>query len=535
MVLKPVLELQGEMMFRHCTISLLTACLCVAGAAASAQSERGVRRLTLHDAIQEALSNNLAIEIQRTSWQGIKNAGTLSEESAFEWQLGATGRWSRSEMGDTSFMVYPIGDKTYNAQQETLTTSSTRNFSATLNKPFIWGGQFQMAYSPTYSGWNRDTTISLREDPFTIFPKSRYENQLPYGGSMSFSYSQNLLKGFGRKVASGQLVIARRGLVAADANFRKALQDHVAIIETVYWALVNAQMNLANRQQALEIARRQLKENEIRVETGVLAPIEVTSSEANVATQEVAIIRAEATLLNAKDLFFRTVYSTAERPDDVELTDEPLPELLNFNEEAAIQAAQKNRVDLLTRRIDLENAKLSEEIAQSNRKPILNATVGYNGSAASAPGTGDVNSDLFAFRYPGYSANLTFSLPLLNKAARSADIRAKAGRRSAELALRDQELAVILDVRTAYRNLQAAEKSITASEKSRILAQATYDAEQMRFANGLSTNFVVLQRQNDLDSAKTAELDAKIAYVNAKTALQLAMGTLLEYRNISVQ
>jgi outer membrane protein TolC len=94
---------------------------------------------------------------------------------------------------------------------------------------------------------------------------------------------------------------------------------------------------------------------------------------------------------------------------------------------------------------------------------------------------------------------------------------------------------VTLDVRTAYRNLRAAEKSITASEKSRILAQATYDAEQMRFANGLSTNFIVLQRQNDLDNARTAELNAKIAYVNAQTALQQAMGTLLEYRDIKVK
>jgi outer membrane protein TolC len=375
----------------------------------------------------------------------------------------------------------------------------------------------------------------LLEEPFTVFPGRRSDNPNPYSGSWSFAYTQSLLKGFGTKVTKGQLVIARRGLDAADANFRKALQDQVAVVESVYWNLVYAQMNLFNRQQSLEIAQKQLRETEIRVETGVLAPIEVTSSEANVAQQELAIIQAEAALLNAKDTFVRTVYSTAERPEEIELTDAPVVLSLEMNEETAIEVAQANRVELITRRIDLDNAKLSEEIAHSNRLPTLNASVGYNGSAMSAPAFGDVNSDLFSFRYPGYAVNLTFSWPLFNKAARSVDIKAKANRRSAELALRDQELAITLDVRTAYRNLQAAEKSIAASEKNRILAQATYDAEKARFAGGMSTNFVVLQRQNDLDNAKTAELNAKITYVNAKTSLLQAMGTLLEARNIKVQ
>jgi len=504
-------------------------------------AEQGAKRLSLQDAIRTALANNLAIEIQRTSWRGVREAGTLNEEAAFDWALGATGRTSWAKTGSMSYtnvqMPNPGGGDplNQNAQADTLTHTNARNISATVTKPFVWGGQFQLSYSPTYQGWNADTDLSLLDPPYTVFDTKHSSNLTPYGGSWGFSYSQNLLKGFGYKATASQLVIARRGLDAADANFRKAVQDQVAIIESVYWNLVNAQMNLANKQQTLDIANRQLRENKIRVETGVLAPIEVTSSEANVAMQEVAIIQAEAALLNAKDTFVRTVFSTAERPDGVELTDAPNVTPLDLDENAAISVALKNRVELLTKRIDLENAKLTEDVARSNRLPTLNAQVAYNGSAASASELGDIHSDLFGFRYPGYSVNLTFSLPLMNKGPRATEIRARAGRRSAELALKDQELAVTLDVRTAYRNLMAAEKSITASEKSRILAQATYDAEQMRFANGLSTNFVVLQRQNDLDNAKTAELNAKIAYVNAQTALRQAMGTLLEYRNIKVQ
>ena len=522
-------------MFLPRVIPTLAICMCVVNPILSAQDTKEVKRLSLQDAIQAALANNLAIEIQRTSWQGTKEAGTLNEESAFEWRLGASGvgRWSKS--GSYSITTFPDGDTLVAAEQVGTTYNNGRNLSASVEKAFTWGGSAQLTYSPTYSGWSSETTYTLLDPPYNVISGDQRSNRVPYGGSWGVSYSQNLLRGFGKKTTTAQLVIAQRGLVAADANFKKAVQDQVAVIETVYWNLVYAQMNLVNQRQSLEIANRQLRENQIRVETGILAPIEVTSSEANVAQREVAIIQAEANLQNAIDTFVRTVYSTTERPEEIELIDAPVVSQLNFEEGTAIENALKNRTELLTRRLDLENAKLSEEVAQSNLKPTLNATVGYNGSALSASSFGPVNSDLTGFRYPGYNINLTFSMPLQNKSARASDIRARANRRSAELAIRDQELAIVLDVRTAYRNLKAAEKNIVATEKSRILAQETYDAEQMRFANGLSTNFIVLQRQNDLDNAKTVELNAKISYVNVQTALQQAMGTLLDYRNIAVQ
>jgi len=521
-------------MFHPRVISTLAICMCVLGSNAGAQSTKNVKRLSLQDAIQAALANNLTIEIQRTSWQGLKEAGTLNEESAFEWIIGATGRLSSAKSGSSQITDYLQGNVYLAAEQNSSTTSNVRSMSASMQKAFKWGGSAQFTYSPSFSGSITDTTTSLIEPPYSVFNSHR-ENRYPYSGSMGITYTQNLLKGFGTKAATAQLVIAQRSLVAADANFKKVVQDQVAVIEAVYWNLVYAQMNLFNATQTLEIAKRLLKENQIRVETGVLAPIEVTSSEASVAQREVAIIQAEAAFLNAKDTFLRTVYSTTERPDEIELTDAPVVSQLNFEEGDAIENALKNRVELFTKRIDLQNAKLSEEVAHSNLKPTLNASVGYNGSVSPAEGFSNVNSDIFSFRYPGYSVNLTFSMPLQNKSARATDIRARASRRSAELSLKDQELAITLDVRTAYRNLKAAEKSIIASEKSRILAQETYDAEQMRFANGLSTNFVVLQRQNDLDNAKTAELNAKITYVNAQTALQQAMGTLLDYRHIQVR
>ncbi len=46
----------------------------------------------------------------------------------------------------------------------------------------------------------------------------------------------------------------------------------------------------------------------------------------------------------------------------------------------------------------------------------------------------------------------------------------------------------------------------------------------------MSTNFLVLSKQNDLDSAKSGELQAQISYAKAVTTLEKALGNLLEAR-----
>jgi len=522
-------------MFQTRIIPTLAFCLCAISSTGNAQEQKSPKKLSLMDAIQAMLENNLSLEMQRTSWQGTMAAGTLDAESAFELSLGvsATGGWSRS--GSSTYTTLPIGDEVANVLQEVSSTSNTRNINLTLSKPFQWGGTANFSYSPRYSGYSTETTFTLLDPPSTALP-GRTSNQLkPYSGSWSLGYSQDLLKNFGRKSATANLVIAKRGLDTADANFRYQLQAQVADAERAYWTLALAQMNLSIAQQSLELSQRQLNENKIRMENGVIAPIDVTNSEAEVARQEVTIINAETNLKNARENFYRVIYATTDVPDDVELTDTPTISKLTLDEHAAIETALNNRAEMRTKRTALEDAKLRAELARANLRPTLRAQVNYNGSADSAAEFSPINSDLWAFRYPGFNVSLNFAMPLLNKAARAQEINAATSRRRAELDLKDQEVAITLEVRQALRELQSAEKSIAAAEKSLNYSQAAFDAAQMRYINGLGTQLDVLTRQRDLDNAKTQDANAKIQYANSQTALRRAMGTLLEYRNIRVK
>jgi outer membrane protein len=168
--------------------------------------------------------------------------------------------------------------------------------------------------------------------------------------------------------------------------------------------------------------------------------------------------------------------------------------------------------------------------AENRMKPQLDAYVGYTGDSYQYTKLNDVNSDLSSFKYPGYVVGLNLSIPLGNHTAKGNLAYASANERSSELGLRDRELGIQLEVRQAFRNVDAAEKGVDAAKKTRYFREKDLEAEQKKFDNGMSTNFLVLSKQNDLDSAKSAEVQAQITYAKAVTAMERSVGNLLEAR-----
>jgi len=139
-------------------------------------------------------------------------------------------------------------------------------------------------------------------------PPYAFATPNPYGGTLSATYTQSLLRGFGKVPTTANLVVARMQAEAADHTFRLAIIRLVADTETQYWDLVCANRNLANKRLALELAQKHLQENTLRVRLGAMAAIEVISAESQVARAEQDIIAAEAQAQNARDILLRALY-----------------------------------------------------------------------------------------------------------------------------------------------------------------------------------------------------------------------------------
>jgi len=94
---------------------------------------------------------------------------------------------------------------------------------------------------------------------------------------------------------------------------------------------------------------------------------------------------------------------------------------------------------------------------------------------------------------------------------------------------------VTVEVRNAARAIDTARQSIEAAGKSRELAERNVDAAKKKYDNGLVTAFEVLSVQNDLATARSAELQALTQYRDAMVAYHRAIGDLLGWKDVQVE
>ncbi len=484
-------------------------------------AQPAARSLTLREALAQTLHANLQVDQARES-RAYTQAGATIAEGAFDWNLTGSFSYLRQDAATTK-ALYPLGP--YATTEGTLWS---RSLGLGLQKPFTWGGSFQTTYTPSYA-----FSSGTYGDPATGALLGRFNTKAPYSGAFSASYSQALLRGFGRTATEAPLRAARKGSEAADAQFELAMIQLVATTEAQYWDLVYAVQNLANAESALALAEEQLADNRGKVREGTLPEIEITSAEAAVAQQKRTLIAARSQLRNANDTLFRTLYPDENTFTNLVPLDPPEPGAPQVDEHEGERTALAHRPELAVARLRREASGILRAAAENRLLPQLNAYLTYTSTSDTYGAPGPVNGELARGDYPGYGVGLAFLLPLGNRAAKGSLAQARADERLNQLGLQDLELAIRLQVRLAFENVASARAGVEAAREARRFREADLAAEQKKYENGMSTNFFVFAKQNDLNSARATELQARIAYAKAVTALEQAMGTLLQARGFA--
>jgi outer membrane protein TolC len=125
-------------------------------------------------------------------------------------------------------------------------------------------------------------------------------------------------------------------------------------------------------------------------------------------------------------------------------------------------------------------------------------------------------------------------LPIGNRAARAGAAIADSAERQAEADLARLRKSIRAEVLDAGAAVETAGQRIEAARSARAAAEVQLESERIRYGSGLSTNFLVLTRQNDLSRARLDEIAAQTDYRRAETALARVTGDLLAERGIEV-
>jgi outer membrane protein TolC len=357
-----------------------------------------------------------------------------------------------------------------------------------------------------------------------------------YSSGLTFSFDQPLLRNYGRYANE-------RSIVVAQINSRLSRQDFSLQVTTItqqvvnaYWALVNAREQLVVAQESLQLARDLHERNKIQVQVGTLAPLELTQSEAAIATREEGIIQATSAVGDAEDTLRQLLnlppgplWQTAIVPT----SDPKTNEKVTVNVDEALRIALAQRPELVSQQIQLEQAKRDAEYFRGQLKPTLdlNVTYGYNGLGTAY---GDAFNQITGLTFRGWSAQLSFAYPIQNRTARAQSASANIAVDRFQALYDQQRLVIGTEVRRAARAVDTAVKSIDAALKARQFQEANLNAEKKRYENGMSTSFQITQIQEQLTTARSSEVTAIVNYRTALAEYYRAIGRLLDQEGVVI-
>ncbi len=480
--------------------------------------------LSLQDALSIAAKNSYDVKMEKI---GLESADYSLKAAYGIYDLNLSANWNINLNRDpaTSILQAGVGNSVYMQRSDT--------YGLGLSQFTPWGQQFSLTASETRSRTN----------------SSYYLFNPTFSSYASLSTTLPLLKGFGYK--NNHLPVLKAKLDKESAGFQYAenLRDTLLAVEQAYWDLVYARESLAVSQSGLELAKQFQSETAARIKAGVLAPIEQVTADAQVAQNEQNIVVAESQLRNQEDLLKLALGYSQESKEwnqRVVPADEPSRNAGDYDEASLIGKAERLRPEVAILSRTLEKNKLDTAFARNQRLPslALQGGLSYAGTAGDyydpftniyvSKGFSDSWSQVRGLDYKSWNVGLVFSYPLQNRAARFNYQNVRLAQNNTEIQLEKEKLVVANEVRLALRNLQTTEKRIAAAELNVKLQQEKLDSEKKKYENGLSTSFQVLSYQNDLISAKSSLLKARIDNQEASASLDRAAGTYLQSKGLEI-
>jgi outer membrane protein len=288
------------------------------------------------------------------------------------------------------------------------------------------------------------------------------------------------------------------------------------------------------QKQAVELAERLVEENKRRLEVGAMAPLELQSAEAQAAQSRSAVIQAQSQLGTQERLVKRFISDDFASWVDVEI--QPTESLTAthqyFDRQDSWAKALEQRPDLQSQRLSVESQGIQLKYNRNQLYPELDVfgSFGYNGAGK------EFSDALYQVQQrdlPTYTFGGQISLPLANTSARKSYKAAKATLEQMLLGLKDNEQAIMSEVDNDIGTIQASYEQVLATRAAREYSEAALKAEQLKFQNGKSTLYTVLQMQRDLTSSRGDEIQALDNYNKLIARLSLNEGSTFERLGIT--
>ena len=376
---------------------------------------------------------------------------------------------------------------------------------------------------------------------------------------LGVAYTQPLLRGRRIDAERRLILISRQNATLSEAQLRRTLQDQLASVEQAYWDLVFAAGNLEVQRTGLAQALGQVASNERQARAGTLAPIDVVEAQTQVAAFRQNVADAQRALTEAENVLKQRMLSTRSAPlwQQALLPATPQDRTLpTLSLEEAMVLALRERPELEELETTREQNRIDAMFLADLARPQIDLTARYNlvglaGTLVTGAGTGigtpvvvpDILqgglaqslANIGAARFPTASVQVAMDLPLRNRTATANTLRAELIGTQLVRQRQQLEQAIEAQVRNALQAIASSRDRLAAASSERRNAQEQYESERRRFDSGLSTVFLVLERQTALVTAQARELRARADLNQAVALFDRAVGGTLAQHNVSIE
>ncbi|HYS44729.1 MAG TPA: TolC family protein, partial [Geobacteraceae bacterium] len=319
----------------------------VAVFAGMASAEESARQLTMNEAIRLTVENNLDVRAELYN-PASAEADIHKFQGIYNPLLTLFGNYQdSSKLPANSFTS---GGVTVNRQR-------SMEYDAELSQLIPSGGTIDAKFD---NSWNHNNNLS----------QGAINNY--FQSDVIVTFTQPLLKNFGRETTEIAINVARFSKEGALDQFKSKLLDIISQVKTQYYQLYSLRENLEVKKTSLKLAETILTNTQAQVKAGVLPAFEVLNAQFGMATQQKNLIDAERALKDQVDAL-RVLLQLHDAADIIPV-DTPFRDNYQVDEAQATKFALTSRPDLNQQRVTVKSNELQSRVARNLTRPELDVT-----------------------------------------------------------------------------------------------------------------------------------------------------------------
>jgi len=369
-----------------------------------------------------------------------------------------------------------------------------------------------LSSSGLYDKRQTQSETSLRQEDYNAILK--LEQNLYTGGAVS------------SQVAIAQLNIAKANYELQEVVTRVTMDVRIAFNELL---LNRAKVHV--REESVRVLDEELNNQQERFSAGIVSKLNIQRAEVAAANERPELYNAQTELKNSylrlSELFGTDVPPEAQAPP-FEIAGELRYRPHHADLNNCLARANANRPVIKAREKDIEIEDRQYVLDKSAMRPHVRAFSGYEVYSERDPEVGP------EFNYGGVvGINATWNI--FDGFATKGRMQATRARREAAVqALAAARRSVASEVRSAFFDIQQAQRVLESETKNVQTADEALDAAKGNFAAGLGTQLDILQAASDVTRTRTTRLSAiylhnvalaRLAHACASSAEELDFGS----------